>query len=153
MPESHLRAADADRAAVASVLGRHMSAGRLTLDEYDERLARAYAAKTYGDLAELTSDLPADRPPAASPASRDGAPRAAGCGARASGGNGQPSWRAWSTTALIVSAVWLATVIASGQLTSFWPVWVIGPWAAVLLAQTLGGGRNRGRDRRRQLDS
>ena len=39
MPEPHLRAADADRAAVATVLGEHMAAGRLTVDEYDERLA------------------------------------------------------------------------------------------------------------------
>ena len=59
MPEPHLRAADTDRAAVATVLGQHMSAGRLTVDEYDERLARAYAAKTYGELDELTADLPA----------------------------------------------------------------------------------------------
>ncbi len=45
MPEPHLRAADADRAAVATVLGEHMSAGRLTLDEYDERLARFVAPR------------------------------------------------------------------------------------------------------------
>ena len=38
MPHPHLRAADSDRAAVADVLGQHMSAGRLTLDEFDERL-------------------------------------------------------------------------------------------------------------------
>ena len=79
MPEPHLRAADADRAAVATVLGRHMSAGRLTVAEYDERLARVYAAKTYGELEELTADLPAiaraprrtaRRPPAPAPRRR-----------------------------------------------------------------------------------
>ncbi|MFL6094559.1 MAG: DUF1707 domain-containing protein, partial [Blastococcus sp.] len=59
MPEPHLRAGDTDRAAVATVLGRHMADGRLTVAEYDERVARAYAARTYGDLAELTADLPA----------------------------------------------------------------------------------------------
>src|SRR3954471_13765844 len=62
MSEPHLRAADADRAAVADVLGRHMAAGRLTVAEYEERLTRAYAAKTYGELAELTTDLPGDAP-------------------------------------------------------------------------------------------
>ncbi|HEX7975282.1 MAG TPA: DUF1707 domain-containing protein [Anaerolineales bacterium] len=51
-PEPHLRAADTDRAAVATALGEHMSAGRLTLAEYDERVARAYAARTFGDLAD-----------------------------------------------------------------------------------------------------
>jgi uncharacterized protein DUF1707 len=49
MPEPHLRASDADRAAVADVLGAHMSAGRLTVAEYDDRLARTYAARTYGN--------------------------------------------------------------------------------------------------------
>ena len=58
MPEPHLRAADADRAAVATQLGEQMSAGRLTVAEYDERLARAYAARTYGELEALTADLP-----------------------------------------------------------------------------------------------
>ena len=63
VPEPHLRAADTDRAAVATALGEHMSAGRLTLAEYDERVARAYAARTFGELAELTTDLPSATPP------------------------------------------------------------------------------------------
>src|SRR5215213_4160479 len=62
MPEPHLRAADADGAAVATILGQHMSAGRLTVEEYDERLARVYAAKTYGELDKLTADLPGTLP-------------------------------------------------------------------------------------------
>ena len=70
MPEPHLRAADADRAAVAGVLGEHMSAGRLTLDEYDERLTRAYAARTFGELDELIADLPAQPGAAPAPARR-----------------------------------------------------------------------------------
>ena len=64
MRDPHLRASDADRAAVADALGTHMSAGRLTIAEYDERLARAYASRTYGELAELTTDLPAVPAPA-----------------------------------------------------------------------------------------
>ena len=36
-----------------------MADGRLTVAEYDDRLTRAYAARTYGELAELTADLPA----------------------------------------------------------------------------------------------
>ena len=58
MPEPHLRAADADRTAVAGLLGEHMAAGRLTVAEYEDRLARAYASRTYGELDELTTDLP-----------------------------------------------------------------------------------------------
>jgi hypothetical protein len=68
MPDPHLRASDDDREAVASDLGKHMAAGRLTLAEYDERLARVYAARTYGELDELTADLPALAPSDAAPA-------------------------------------------------------------------------------------
>jgi hypothetical protein len=52
MPEPHLRAFDADRAAVADLLRASMSTGRLTVAEYDDRLARTYAARTYGELAD-----------------------------------------------------------------------------------------------------
>src|SRR5690606_14708362 len=56
---SKLRAADADRQQVAEQLRSAVDEGRLTLDEYDERLTAVYAAKTYGDLSRLTADLPA----------------------------------------------------------------------------------------------
>ena len=152
MPEPHLRAADADRAAVATQLGEHMSAGRLTVAEYDERLARAYTARTYGELEELTADLPrpAARPPAPAPA-----PAAHGTVHRASacGWSGGPSreaaWRNWLAVAVIVLTVWIATSIGSGELLYPWPVWVIGPWGAVLLAQTLTRGRADDAHRRR----
>jgi hypothetical protein len=134
MPEPHLRAADVDRTAVATVLGEHMSAGRLTVDEYDERLGRAYAAKTYGELAELTADLPTTRPHARTEATPYPSPM---CGP----GNPQSSWRAWLGTSLIVVTIWLATSLASWELHYFWPVWVIGPWGAILLAQALTGGK------------
>jgi hypothetical protein len=145
MPEPHLRAADADRTAVAEILGRHMSAGRLTMDEYDERLARAYAAKTYGELDQITADLP----------STDVAPRPAAApaapAAHAPGGwDADPhSWRSWLTTSLIVLVIWAATSLATWEFLYFWPVWVIGPWGAVLLAQTLTRRGDGPEDRRR----
>jgi hypothetical protein len=155
MPEPHVRAADADRAAVAAVLGQHMSVGRLTVEEYDERLTRAYAARTYGELDDLTADLPATgKAHAPEPARQDDAARARACGPVAGPwgrGAARSSWRAWLSTALIVLTVWLATSIAAGQLIYFWPVWVIGPWGAVLLAQTLTGGRDDRRAEGRQL--
>lgn len=151
MPQPHLRAADSDRAAVAEALGQHMSAGRLTVAEYEERLAQAYAARTYGELDQLTADLPpARRAPAPAPtASGPVAPQcavpSAAQYARYSGGWGwdpASSWRAWLSTALIVITVWAATSLASWEFHYFWPVWVIGPWGAVLLARTLTHGRD-----------
>lgn len=137
MPEPHLRAADADRAAVADVLGQHMSAGRLSLDEYDERLAQAYAAKTYGELERLTADLPAARPdPRPGPQPPAAAPSTAGHDAWV---HDPHSWRSWVTTSLIVLTIWAAMSLANGEFLYFWPVWVIGPWGAVLLIGALTG--------------
>jgi len=142
MSEPHLRAADADRVAVATALGEHMSAGRLTLAEYDERVAHAYAARTFGELAELTADLPAlgTHPVAAqAPVPRPDARPACG---RASYGRNGHAWHAWLRTALIVTTIWLLTSLSAGGPIYFWPMWVVGPWGAVLLAQRLGRGRH-----------
>ncbi|HET9082144.1 MAG TPA: DUF1707 domain-containing protein [Trebonia sp.] len=54
-----IRASDVDRDAVVASLRDAYSAGRLTLDEFDERMAAAYVSKTWGDLRQLTIDLPA----------------------------------------------------------------------------------------------
>jgi hypothetical protein len=141
MTEPHLRAADADRTAVADVLGRHMAAGRLTVAEYEERLTRAYAAKTYGELAELTTDLPDDTPapvPGATVATQGTSP--ARWGAHGWHGAGSGDWRSWASTAAIVIAIWATTSLASWEFLYFWPIWVIGPWGAILLVQSFMGG-------------
>jgi hypothetical protein len=54
----HVRASDAERDRVVERLRRALSQGRLTLEEYDARVAAAYAAKTRGELSTLTRDLP-----------------------------------------------------------------------------------------------
>jgi uncharacterized protein DUF1707 len=53
-----IRASDVDREAVVATLREAYTAGRLTLDEFDERMAAAYAGRTWGDLRALTADLP-----------------------------------------------------------------------------------------------
>lgn len=53
-----IRASDHDRESAVEVLRDAYTAGRLNLDEFDERTTTAYAAKTWGDLRALTSDLP-----------------------------------------------------------------------------------------------
>jgi hypothetical protein len=57
-PDDSLRVSDAERDVVLHALGEHAAVGRLTLDELEERSGRALAAKTRGELATLTSDLP-----------------------------------------------------------------------------------------------
>jgi hypothetical protein len=53
-----MRASDMDRESVVAVLRDAHTAGRLTLDEFDERTSAAYASKTWGELEVLTTDLP-----------------------------------------------------------------------------------------------
>lgn len=55
-----MRAGDADRERLVEQLREHHAAGRLTLEEFDERMTKAYEAKTYGELRTLTRDLPVD---------------------------------------------------------------------------------------------
>ncbi len=57
-PDDSLRVSDAERDATLRLLGDHAAVGRLTLDELEERSSRALAAKTRGELATLTNDLP-----------------------------------------------------------------------------------------------
>lgn len=59
-----LRASDADRDQVATLLGAAFAEGRLTHEEHDERLGRVLAARTFDDLIPLTTDLvPLEAPP------------------------------------------------------------------------------------------
>jgi hypothetical protein len=53
-----LRASDQDRERAAEVLKTGYADGRLSKDEYDEQLSQIYAARTVGDLATVTSQLP-----------------------------------------------------------------------------------------------
>jgi Domain of unknown function (DUF1707) len=55
---SRLRAGHADRERAIDVLKAAFAEGRLDQDEYTERVGQAHAARTYGELAALTSDLP-----------------------------------------------------------------------------------------------
>ncbi len=53
-----LRASDADRERVAEVLREALAEGRLDMEEFGERLDATYQARTYGELAPITRDLP-----------------------------------------------------------------------------------------------
>lgn len=54
-----LRASDSDRERVVAMLGEALADGRLSHDEYAERMPLALSARTLGDLAALTGDLAA----------------------------------------------------------------------------------------------
>ncbi|MFF0017838.1 DUF1707 domain-containing protein [Streptomyces sp. NPDC005374] len=57
-PTPELRASDADRERVAEVLRDALAEGRLDMEEFEERLETTFRARTYGELAPITRDLP-----------------------------------------------------------------------------------------------
>ena len=65
-----MRAADADRDRVVEFLNMAYSEGRLSKDEYDGRLENALSARTYADLDQLVTDLPAARATAVTPVAK-----------------------------------------------------------------------------------
>ena len=60
--ENAVLASDAEREGTVSRLSTAAKEGRLTLDEYSERIGVAYSARTRGDLEELVADLPQPAP-------------------------------------------------------------------------------------------
>ena len=60
-----LRASDADRDRTIVLLREHTAVGRLTLEEFTDRMSAAALARTHAELEELTRDLPAAQAPVA----------------------------------------------------------------------------------------
>ena len=61
--QPRMRAGDKDRQRVVEQLGKHLGEGRLTVEEFDERVVRAHASVYLDELPALTADLPGDPPP------------------------------------------------------------------------------------------
>ncbi|MEU8245066.1 DUF1707 domain-containing protein [Nonomuraea sp. NPDC048916] len=62
MDPDDLRIGDAEREHTMAALREHFAQGRLDHEELDQRLDQALAARTAGDLARVTADLPGSRP-------------------------------------------------------------------------------------------
>jgi type VI protein secretion system component VasF len=58
-----MRAGDKDRQQVVELLGKHFGEGRLTVEEFDERVVQAHAAVFLDEFPPLTADLPGDPQP------------------------------------------------------------------------------------------
>ncbi|WP_371780891.1 DUF1707 SHOCT-like domain-containing protein [Streptosporangium subroseum] len=143
------RASDGDRDKVASVLREHYAQGRLTVEEFDERLEQLYTSRTYGELATLTSDLPDVDLQGLSNASsrlseRGGRPG----GHQASQRALKSVWAVWAVASGINWMVWFIVGATDGFDFPYpWPLWVMGPWGAMLLLTTVVTGLGRDRNR------
>ena len=113
--DAPMRASDTDRDQAAGALRDHYAAGRLSSDEFDERLDAAYKASTVQELAQLRADLPdLPAPPAA---------RRAELSRRQAELRRQLFQQAGGsfTPFAICTLIWAA----SGAHGAFWPVWVL----------------------------
>jgi len=134
-----IRASDADRDRIATALRENLADGRLTTEEFDERLDKALAAKTIGELEGLMTDLPEtgisqradaspDRPEGNPPLRRGGFQPAP---LRALG--------ALFTLGVLVVVIWLI----SGAHASLSFLWVVAALAVLVIARRITDRRGR----------
>jgi hypothetical protein len=134
--EPDIRASDAERERVATVLREHAAEGRLDVDELDERLEQAYAARTRSELERLTTDLP----PAPVPRPRPPVPA-----------ESQRGWGVRERVGSYLGVMALLIVIwaLTGASHSFWPIWPAIGWGIALLTGRDQHFGRRGLGRRR----
>lgn len=107
-----IRVSDAERERLVEELHEHTVEGRLTAEEYEERLDAVYAARTRADLDALRGDLPVSTV-AARLALVERKSHLRRRLAQEAGGS--------MTASLLCVGIWLA----AGASGAFWPIWVI----------------------------
>jgi hypothetical protein len=110
-----LRVSDRERESAVALLREHGGAGRLDVEELEQRVGAAYEAQTRGELDALFADLPGaapaqPRPVAQRPHARLG-----------------HDWAAFVQVSLVLIAIW--AISGAGY---FWPAWVLVWWAVPL---------------------
>ena len=147
--DPNMRVSDADRDRAASLLREHHAAGRLTAEEFSDRLDRAFGARTVGEIDGLLGDLPSIDLYRLPDAVLTRQPRQRQPVRAHSARRGSRAWRAawgvWLTVSLVCFVIWGLTS-APGYV---WPLWVAAPWGAILAgswvtARAVRGGTSGG---------
>jgi Domain of unknown function (DUF1707) len=141
-----MRASDADRDRISAVLREAHAEGRLPQDELLERLDATYDARTYGELDRLVADLPPPRRQAPLPVQR---PLSAPVPQQQKGLSKflRFNWWVWGSAVALNVVIWVLVAVTNTEgPPDFWPMWVAGPWGALLTIWTLAEiDRRRGR--------
>jgi len=128
MGREGMRAGDADRQRIADQLKSALDEGRLDLNEYDERVQRAYSARTYGDLDGLLDDLPGTVGVQHSQVQpHSPAPQPAAVAKEDANHGGRHTFTSALTAFLICTVIWAISSFSSGHAYYFWPAWVLIP--------------------------
>jgi hypothetical protein len=137
--DTRIRASDADRDRIAAALRENLAEGRLTTEEFDERLDKALAAKTLGELESLMTDLPST----AISQRADPSPDRAEGNPPSRRGRLQPArrtaWAALFTLGVLALVIWLI----SGAHASLSFLWVVAALAVLVIARRITGGHAR----------
>ncbi|GLZ76796.1 hypothetical protein Afil01_16030 [Actinorhabdospora filicis] len=157
MDSERMRAGDSDREKVVERLRTAMSEGRLSLAEYDERVAEAYKAQTYADLNELLVDLPAPASaersqlvPPPSPSERDRQIDRRHRDRRKHKHSIANAWKGWAGFAVFLTGIWFLSSWSDIQEKgwseamddhNFWPMWPIAGIGLIVLMRTISGSR------------
>ena len=121
-----LRVSQAERDEVVTVLAGHFADGRLTVEEYEERVEAALAARTGRDLEPLLEDLPAPDPrPVPTHTHR------------------RPEPRSMRPPVMPARLLAVAAVVVLAIATGPWALWLL--WPALLFTGGCGFGRRHGR--------
>lgn len=139
-PPMVMRASDHDRQEVVDRLRTGLEDGRLKMEEYVERMGRAYQAVTYGDLAPLHADLPAagwvaEQPRVQLPVTAVAAPRGVLAGLPTAL---KVLWTVWLAAVSINVVIWALVSATHGHLAYLWPLWVACLYGALLAAVSVG---------------
>jgi uncharacterized protein DUF1707 len=122
--DPELRASDAEREQAVTQLREHGAAGRLDVDELEQRIGAAYQARTRGDLVKLLDDLPSTQPAVA--------PREPYQPAfRRRRDHHHHGWGMFIRVSVLLVAIW-----ALSGADYFWPAWVMAWWAFALLMRS-----------------
>jgi hypothetical protein len=119
-----MRASDVDRKATQERLHWAHAEGLISLEEFDNRVRDAWQARTRGELARVSADLPwtSSR---AKPATGAFAPDAGGMAMRV-------LFVIWLSASVVNLIIWGLLVLTIGHWVHPWWVWVAGPAGAVL---------------------
>jgi uncharacterized protein DUF1707 len=116
-----LLVSDRDRSRVGDELRTHYEAGRLTLEEFQERLDELHAARTETQLENVLRQLPTGRP---SVSPRD------------------TRWRSLAVQYVLVNLVAVLIWVFGGANGDFWPKWVFVVTLFMFTRRAFGRGHS-----------